>query len=171
MSNSYVNSSTNSIAINARMVERVNQLKQSSIAKSTLDSYQSMVKSYIHFCQYINSEPFPPSESNLCSFVSFITDSERLDSLPPVKYKTASSYVTGIISWSEIYNCSNPLLSSHPELDRVLAGIQRTSINTTKKIRKPITPDLIQNELKSTFNFTRNFDRMIYSAMTLATYG
>ena len=99
------------------------------------------------FCErYQVADPFPVTESLLCSFAAFLADGG-------LATQTVKSYISAIRNTQLSLGLPDPReQSSLPVLKRVLAGISRARLGRgqTPKVRLPVTASLLRrigNEL------------------------
>ena len=119
----------------------VQQYFQQGLAPSTRKAYQSATRRFHNFCTKYNVwNPFPVSESLLCSFVAFLAD----DGLAP---QTCKSYLAAVRNMQLSLGLPDPRdQSSLPVLKRVQAGISRTRMlrGAQARIRLPITINILE---------------------------
>ena len=109
-----------------------------SLSTASQRSYAAGTKRYLDFCSSFSLSPFPVSEVNLSSFVSFLADQG-------LKHQTLKCYLSAVRSAQIAHGYAEPNFSSFPRLVAILNGIKRVQAEShiSPRQRLPITPDII----------------------------
>ena len=122
------------------LVPSVQRYFQEDLAPATCRSYDSAVKKFDKFCDSFRvSDPFPVTETLLCSFAAYLGD-QGLSS------QTIRSYLAGVRNMQLSMGLPDPRdHSSLPILRRVQEGIKRANLGSgTARVRLPVTPRLLR---------------------------
>ena len=87
----------------------------------------------------------------------------------PVQHRTVKVYLSALATYHQTWGVER-LLESKPMLMRVVNGLKKIQGDWTRRTRLPITTALL-NEISVLFDRSVSEHRMLWSAMTTATYG
>ena len=140
---------------------------QEGLAPATHRSYDSAVKKFDKFCDSFRvSDPFPVTETLLCSFAAYLGD-QGLSS------QTMRSYLAGVRNMQLSLGLPDPRdHSSLPILRRVQAGIKRANLGSgTARVRLPVTPRLLR-QIKQQLEAIHHKERVaIWAVGCMAFFG
>ena len=140
---------------------------QSALAPSTQSSYATAHRRYSDFCRRAHIQPYPTTESTLCSFVAYLGNSK-------LKHQTIKCYLSGIRFQHIIHNFPDPFIKDMPKLHYVLRGIKKTQCKEplSHQKRLPITPSILQS-VRNTLSLDSacHNDVMLWAAALLCFFG
>ena len=140
---------------------------RASLAPSTTRSYESAKKRYLQFCANSDNDPLPASEEKLCSFVTYLADSN-------LTHQTIKCYLSAVRHLQIAMNKGDPHISSMPKLEHVLRGIKKeqSKKHTPAKSRLPITPNILTRLREVWEEEPHNYDYiMLWAACCTCYFG
>ncbi len=141
----------------------------SSIAPHTQQTYSSSVRQYVELCTSLNIAAWPASQFQLSLFLAHMSGEHRGSGLQPLRALTLRVYLHAIGTFSEQLGYPN-LVKGSVQLWRMWRGVQRTERQAVKRVRLPLTTQLLRRvtALSSTSSARQV---MLIAACHLAVYG
>lgn len=147
------------------LVTAAHELIEASLAGSTKRTYGSAVRSYLEFAAEARIEhPIPAGEHDLVLWVAWLSKKPK-----PTQHRTVKVYLSALATYHQTWGVER-LLEGKPMLMRVIMGLKKLQGDSTRRTRLPITTSLL-SELSVLLDRTVPEHRMLWSAMTTATYG
>ena len=143
----------------------VQELFAAGLAASSQRSYRTGERKYITFCQSYNLVPFPVTEPTLIAFVAMLY-TQRLAA------GTVKSYLAAVRHAQIAIGLGDPRIGAMPQLEYVLKGLKRRASGRQRRIRLPITTDILR-KLKGVWAQMRDKHNaaMLWAASTLCFFG
>ena len=140
---------------------------QASLAPSTQSSYATAHRRYTDFCKKALLQPYPTTESTLCSFVAYLGSTK-------IKHQTIKCYLSGIRFQHIIRNFTDPFIKDMSKLHYVLRGIKKTQCKEplSHQKRLPITPHILHSVQRAfSLDSSHYNDVMLWAAALLCFFG
>ena len=117
------------ILLHPSLVKSAERYFAKSLSTASQRSYAAGTKRYLDFCSSFSLSPFPVSEVNLSSFVSFLADQG-------LKHQTLKCYLSAVRSAQIAHRYTEPNFSSFPRLVAILNGIKGYRQSLTSHLAK-----------------------------------
>ena len=101
-------------------------------------TYKSAKQRYLVFCQNINIPPLPLSEYSTCLFAVHLAQ-QGLSPQSISAYMSAVRHLQIAAGFAAIHRCE------WPRLQYVIKGIRRSGDCTSKRVRLPITAEILHS--------------------------
>jgi hypothetical protein len=147
------------------LIEQAQLFLALAIGYQTRRTYASGVTSYINFIErHRLSLAFPATIPTLCLWIAAIA-------APPngVTVGTCKVYLAAVVNRHTEMGLDNPLTDAPPILNRVLAGIKRSTSHTTLP-KLPITTEVLQS-MRPHLRLQDRRDSLLWAMMWTATAG
>jgi hypothetical protein len=139
------------------------ELLKLGISNSTRSTYRSAIRSYVKFATHFQCNmALPIDAQDIVLWITYLFTAN-------LSIGTVRTYLYGIASWHIEEGHSSPLLAS-VHVWRCWKGMKRWKGDGEKKVRRPITTSLL-SKVQQLMNMHKAYDRMIWAAYTLGTYG
>ena len=137
------------------------------LAPSTTRTYDSAKRRYLQFCSAYSLQPLPTNETVLCRYVAHLAE----EGLAPSSIK---AYLSAARHLQIAMNLPDPRVGDMARLEQVLKGAKReyTRRNPQKKVRLPLTPDILLKMRAVWSREAARFDNiMMWAACCLCYFG
>ena len=142
----------------------VQELFAAGLAPGTQRNYRSGERRYLRFCADCEQSPFPVDEQVLSTFVAYMYQQGL--SVPTMK-----SYLAAVRHKQIALGLGDPVMSKMPQLQYVLKGVKRKQVGKPKRVRLPITLEIL-GLLHSSWQHlpSRSDAAMLWAAATLCFF-